>query len=125
MQLNPVIAAVLLGSVLTWSSGPAPAQDGDASEVAGEPSEQELKDAYAGHIASINQRALALFGEEDAGVMRLTLEDLTKLRCEEMERDGVHYDCRVERRLRQAERRPKTDVVQLWLSYEDARWIAR
>jgi hypothetical protein len=28
-------------------------------------------------------------------------------------------------RMKQAQRRPKTDVVQLWLSYEDDRWVAR
>jgi hypothetical protein len=125
MQITPAIAAVLLGITLSCSSVPVYAQGSDESEAVNEPGEQEIEDAYAAHIADINRRSSVVFENEDAASMQLTLENLTKLGCQEIEREGVHYDCRVERRMRQADHRPKTDVVQLWLSYEDARWVAR
>jgi len=104
---------------------PAFAQQADASPVVEEPTEAQIFDAYGARIASINARSRELLGDVDASVMELTVEDAQKLGCRQVDRVGVHFDCRVELRMKQAQRRPKTDVVQLWLSYEDGVWIAR
>jgi len=101
------------------------AQQPEAPSVVEEPTEAQIFDAYGARVASINARSRDLLGDADAGLMELTVEDLKKLNCKEIERVGVHFDCRVELRMKQARRRPKTDVVQLWLSYEDGAWIAR
>jgi hypothetical protein len=90
-----------------------------------EPSEAEIATAYDERIAHINARSREVLGDEQAEAMLLTLEALKKLRCDGLDRVGVHFDCRVEMRVRQADRRPKTTVVDLWLSYENGNWIAR
>jgi hypothetical protein len=117
------VAASLL--MLALLHLPAFAQEAEAPPSVEEPTEAQIFDAYEARIAGINARSRKLLGDADAGLMELTVEDLKKLGCRSIDRIGVHFDCRVELRMKQAQRRPKTEVVQLWLSYEDGAWIAR
>jgi hypothetical protein len=119
------IASAALLLTLALLHVPVLAQQAEAPPVVEEPTEAQIVDAYRTHIASINARSRELLGDIDGGLMELTVEDLKKLNCRAIDRVGVHFDCRVELRMKQAQRRPKTDVVQLWLSYEDDRWVAR
>ncbi len=104
---------------------PAFAQQADAPPVVEEPTEAQIFDAYEARIAE-HQRALT--GASRRRRRRLDGADSgrpEKAWLQEIDRVGVHFDCRVELRMKQAQRRPKTEVVQLWLSYEDGAWIAR
>lgn len=121
--LVPLLIAVPM-TVLLCAPVPAHAQEQVRPSVA-EPTEAEIETAYAARIADINDRSRKSLGAADAAPMELTLEGLKKLECRVLERVGTHYDCRVEARTRQAQRRPRTDVVDLWLSYEDDGWVAR
>jgi hypothetical protein len=93
--------------------------------VVEQPTEAQIRDAYAAALDDINARSVARLGAADASTLSVVLEDITKLGCRGLGRPGVHYDCRVERRIRRGEHAPATDVVQLWLAYEDGRWVAR
>jgi len=117
LPLVLVLPALVSLSVRAEQGAPPPAVE--------EPTEAQIETAYAARIADINERSRAVLGDADADAMHLTLEALNKLRCRGLDRVGVHFDCRVELRLRQADRRPKTDLVDLWLSFEDSRWVAR
>jgi hypothetical protein len=90
-----------------------------------EPTEEQIRSAYASALEDVNARSVAQLGAADAALLAVVLEDLTKLGCRGLGRPGEHYDCRVERRTRRGERGAVTDVVQLWLSYEDGRWVVR
>ncbi len=122
------VPARLLTPILLWGllSAPVMAQEQVATPPAiEEPSAAEIETAYGALISGINQRSQEILGDKNAALMDLTLENLHKLKCRGLDRVGIHYDCRVELRMRQAERRPKTEVVNLWLSYEDGGWVAR
>ncbi|MBK1629170.1 hypothetical protein CKO31_00180 [Thiohalocapsa halophila] len=101
----------------------ASAQTG--SGVVEEPTEEQIRSAYTATLTDLNARSVEHLGADDAGVLTLELEDIVKLGCRGLDRPGVHFDCRVERRIRRGEERPQTDVVELWLSREDGRWVAR
>lgn len=119
------VAAAAAPLLLALLQVPAFAQRAEAPPAAEEPTEAQIRGAYEARIARVNARSRELLGDTDAVLMELKVEDLKKLNCREIERAGVQFDCRVELRLRQAKRRPKTDIVQLWISYEDDGWIAR
>lgn len=106
----------------TWAQDAVPAEV--AVPVDG-PSEEAIRDAYAANLADLNERSVNVMGAEDAARFSLTLDGLTKLGCRGMSTAGVNFDCRVERRLSRGNQRPETDVVQLWLSYENDAWIVR
>jgi hypothetical protein len=118
---RPTLLLLLL--LVLFGAGQTQAQDVDAAVE--EPTEEQIRDAYAAAIADINARTVAAVGAADAGRLNMALEDLKKLGCRSLGRAGVHYDCRVERRIRRGQARPATDVVQLWLAYEGADWVVR
>jgi len=97
----------------------------EAATVTEEPTEEQIRTAYAATLEDINTRSAAQLGEADAAPLTVVLETLTKLGCRSLGGQGVQYDCRVERHIRRGDRKPTTDVVQLWLAHEDGRWIAR
>lgn len=101
----------------------ASAQTG--ADLVEEPTEEQIRSAYAATLTDLNARSLEHLGAENAGMLSLELEDIVKLGCRGLERPGVHFDCRVERRVRRGDEKPETDVVQLWLSREEGRWVAR
>jgi len=119
--------ARLVIMILLWAlfSAPILAQQQAEAPPIEEPTEAEIEAAYGTTIAGINQRSREILNAEEAALMELTLEDLQKLKCRGLDRGGIQYDCRVELRMRQAQRRPKTKVVNLWLSYENDAWVAR
>ncbi|MGB5835104.1 MAG: hypothetical protein WBG92_24395 [Thiohalocapsa sp.] len=121
----PSDAVRILTLVLVCASAPALAQKETPPGLVGEPTETEIETAYAARLSGINTRSREILGDPDAALMTLTLEDLKKLSCRGLDRVGVHYDCRVEMRMRQAERRPGTRVLDLWLSHENGVWVAR
>jgi hypothetical protein len=90
-----------------------------------EPTEAQIHDAYAGMLATVNAGSKAHLGAADSGAVLIELEDIVKLGCRGLDRSGAEYDCRVERRIRRGDARPETGVVQLWLSWENGRWVAR
>lgn len=111
-------------------SGGADATGETASAQAGtgvveEPTEEQIRGAYAATLMDLNARSVEQLGAGDAGVLTLELEDIVKLGCRGLDQPGVHFDCRVERRIRRGDEKPQTDVVQLWLSREEGRWVAR
>lgn len=99
--------------------------DAEAPGVVGEPTEDDIRSAYAATLETVNRGTLERLGEADGAALLLALEDLTKLGCRGMSRAGVHYDCRVQRRVKRGDDKPVTDVVQLWLSHDGAEWVAR
>ncbi|WP_058554392.1 hypothetical protein [Thiohalocapsa sp. ML1] len=121
--------AAWLACLLALAAGQSLAED-DTGEVAAapaveEPTEEEIRNAYAASLAAVNDRTIAVMGGEDGAMLTVALEALTKLGCRGMNRPGAQYDCRVERRIKQGKRTAKTDVVQLWLAHEDGEWVAR
>lgn len=124
--LSTLSVSLLVPSALSMGLAFCPgalAQQPAELQTVGEPTQAEIATAYAARIADINERARKLLGDDDAAVMLLTFEDAKKLGCRGMDRIGIHFDCRVQLRLRQGERRAKTDVVDLWLSHEDGAWV--
>jgi hypothetical protein len=121
------IAARLVMLIALWGSVSAPilAQQQAEAPPIEEPTEAEIEAAYATMLADINRRSREIFDAAEAALLELTLEDLKKLKCHGLDRVGIQYDCRVELRMRQAQRRPKTALVNLWLTYEDNGWVAR
>lgn len=121
------ISARLVTIIALWGlfSAPLLAQQQAEAPPIEEPTEAEIEAAYGTMIAGINQRSREILDAEEAPLMELTLEDLKKLKCRGLDRTGIQYDCRVELRMRQAQRRAKTEVVNLWLSYENDGWVAR
>lgn len=130
-RLNQMRLMVVLGALATavlCAPGAWAQRDDARPEPAApveEPTEEQIRAAYAGALEDINARSVAHLGAEDAAAFAMALEDLTKLGCRGLGRPGAHFDCRVERRIRRGEHTPVTDVVQLWLTYEDDRWVAR
>jgi hypothetical protein len=119
----PVLALAALCTTAAWAQ-----QDASPTRAAAaveEPTEEQIRSAYASALEDVNARSVAQLGAADAALLAVVLEDLTKLGCRGLGRPGEHYDCRVERRTRRGERGAVTDVVQLWLSYEDGRWVVR
>jgi hypothetical protein len=136
MKTNPLlrirlVALALIG--LLAFVAPALAQQSDegaepnTSDAAGsgEPTEADIRVAYSAAIERINDGTRERYGDDDAAALLLTLEDINMLGCRGMSRTGVHFDCRVERRMRRADLKPTTDVVQLWVSYEEGSWVVR
>ena len=121
-----VLAAV---SMAVFAPGGAWAQSdnarADPAAVVEEPTEEQIRAAYAAALEDVNERSVAQLGAQDATALTVVLEGLVKLGCRGIGQPGVHFDCRVERRIRRGERTPATDVVQLWMSYEGDRWVAR
>lgn len=97
---------------------------GDPATV-GEPTEAQIHGAYAAMLATVNAGSKVHLGAADSGAVLIELEEIVKLGCRGLDRSGAQYDCRVERRIRRGDARPETGVVQLWLSWEDGRWVAR
>lgn len=123
------LALPLLVAIASLSVGPVLGQPGSAtapSPSAGlEPSRDDLRAAYAARIDEVNQGAGEVLSDDEAAALRLNLEDLQKLICRRIERIGDHYDCRVEVRIRIADQRPETRVVNLWLEHGAQGWVAR
>lgn len=121
-SLEMTLALLVLACGGAWAQEDAVA---DPAAVVEEPTEAQIRDAYAAALEDINARSVAQLGAADASKLSVELEDLTKLGCRGLSRPGVQYDCRVERRIRRGEGAAVTDVVQLWLAYEDDHWVAR
>ena len=119
--------ALLAAPVLAQSdAAPAPAPaPAPASATVEQPTQEQIRTAYAETLDGVNERTTAIMGGEDGATLTVVLEDLTKLGCRELNRPGAQFDCRVERRIRHGQLRPKTDVGQLWLSSENDRWVVR
>lgn len=120
LEMTLVLLVLAYGGA--WAQEDAGA---DSAAIVEEPTEAQIRDAYAAALEDINARSVAQLGAADASKLSVNLEDLTKLGCRGLGRPGVHYDCRVERRVRRGEGAAVTDVVQLWLAYEDDHWVAR
>lgn len=121
-MLGRFLPAAALAAVLLAAAN-AVAEDQETAVV--EPTREEMRDAYRQRVTALNSEAVELLGEEDAGAMRLTMEDLQKLGCRPLERPGIEFDCRVELRTRIAEREPTTRLVNLWVIREGSGWIVR
>jgi hypothetical protein len=121
----PGLAVLAVLSASQVASAQDAATGAGAEAAVDEPSEAQIHAAYAAALADLNARTIANLGVGGAPALTIELEELNKLGCRGLDRPGVHFDCRVERRIRRGERRPTTDVVELWLSYQDARWVAR
>lgn len=106
-------------------AAPTPIEEPIIEEPIEEPTEEQIRTAYAASLAALNGRSVAIMGAEDAQALTLVLDELKKLGCRGLDRPGAHFDCRVERRLQHGKRKAKTDVVQLWLAYEEGQWVAR
>ena len=124
-RLRLALAAVLISASL--SVGPVIGQTGGAPTPSEglEPSRDDLRGAYTARIDEVNQGAGQVLSDDEAAALRLQLEDLQKLLCQRIERVGDHYDCRVEVRIRIADQRPETRVVNLWLEHGPQGWVAR
>ncbi len=111
------------------SAANAPAQEAPVAAVVSagleEPSEEQIRIAYVAALEDINARSVTHLGAADSASLSIVLEDVSKLGCRRLGGATVQYDCRVQRRIRRGGGRSTTDVVQLWLSYEDEHWIAR
>jgi hypothetical protein len=123
LEMTLVLFVLACGGA--WAQEGAGAGAAADAAVVEEPTEAQIRDAYAAALEDINARSVAQLGDADASKLSVELEDLTKLGCRGLGRPGVHYDCRVERRVRRGEGAAVTDVVQLWLAYEDDHWVAR
>lgn len=97
----------------------------DAAAVVEEPTEEQIRTAYAQTLEAVNAGTVSHLGAGDAGPLTIELQDIVKLGCRGLNRPGAQFECRVERRTRRGDERPTTDVVELWLSWEDGRWVAR
>jgi hypothetical protein len=106
-------------------AGSAAADDPAPPPMILEPEQEEIIAAYRGWIDDLNARAVDLLGRGDAASVRLVLEDLRKLSCRRLEREPIQYDCRVEARLRVADRLPKTRVMNLWVRRDSEGWVVR
>lgn len=101
------------------------AADAAVAAEALEPAREDLLRAYGERITAVNAGAAEVFPPDEAAQVQLHLEAIQKLACQRIEREGLNFDCRVEARLRIADQRPKTSVVNLWLEKADNVWIVR
>lgn len=116
---------VAAGPVTAQSQKQAKAAADAAAATALEPTRDDLLRAYGARITEVNDGAGAVLAADETAQVRLTLEDAQKLTCERIQQDGLHYDCRVEARLRIADQRPRTSVVHLWMEKTDTGWVSR
>jgi hypothetical protein len=132
-QAGPFALAALLIGVAAMpiraqdaapDTGPDAAAQG-AAAVVEEPTEEQIRTAYAQTLETVNAGTVSHLGAADAAALTIELEDIVKLGCRGLNRPGAQFECRVERRTRRGDERPTTDVVELWLSWEDGRWVAR
>ena len=121
-----ILPLALLAAASTRAQEPPAATAASTpAAVVEEPGEEQIHSAYAAALADVNARSVAQLGAADAAPLSIVLEGVNKLSCRQLGDDGLQYDCRVERRISRGGGRSTTDVVQLWLSYEDGQWIAR